>query len=59
LLPFVPEEDESLSTDDQARKDPLTAMKELGRPSTAIRPPPEQKATKKELIVIPPQKRPS
>jgi hypothetical protein len=37
----------------------VKVMKELGRPSTAIRPPPEQKTTKRELIVIPPQKRPS
>ena len=29
----------------QARKDHLTAMKELGRPSTAIRPPAEQMST--------------
>jgi hypothetical protein len=36
----------------QAIRDPLTAMKELGRPLTATRPQPEQKTTKKELIVI-------
>ena len=29
----------------QARRDLLTAMKEMGRPSTAIRPPAEQMAT--------------
>jgi len=29
----------------QARRDPLTAMKEMGRPSIAIRPPAEQMTT--------------